>query len=84
LVFEEDLKEVFLSSVLRHQKLIEHTADNDFPSDEDQVKRDVVTLKSELAAAIESFIKGDPVDFIENLREDMVQIDEISTRAKTV
>ena len=46
-------------------------ADNDFPSDEEQVKRDIGNLKSELLQAIDSFIKGDPLIQIENLKDDL-------------
>ena len=55
MVFEEDYKGLFHSNIILKQTLIEHVSfkipltfwqavDNDFPSDEDQVKRDKITL----------------------------------------
>ncbi len=45
------------------------TCDNDYTSDQEQVQRNIETLKGELQAALQSFIKKDPVEQVANIEE---------------
>lgn len=52
---------IFKSSVLTKQKMIEHVCDNDYHSDEEQVKGNKKTLLNELNSAIRAFTIEDPL-----------------------
>lgn len=50
--------------------LILQDCDNDFDSDADQVKTNTQVLMTELKAAIDAFVKKDPLDLVVNLLKD--------------